>query len=221
MVGDIFAGVQTQLTVATFNDPNPYVTANSFTVQINWGDGQSGGLTTVTGANGAYTVHAMHAYAVAGGYTVQVQLFGDGQPLTAASQVLVAPSPAGTFQAAVAAIVNVPLGPAPLAVFSLPNFGQAGPYTATIDYGDGTPDGPVSLATYGALLDVVGNHVYTTAGQFAVKTLVRNAAGFMAAVAVSAVFVDDPRAEPSLIAICRPRKIRWCPYSIEHPAAAL
>ena len=60
-VGDIYAGVSTTLTVATFTVSDTTLTTGDVTATINWGDGTSS-IGTVTGSSGVFTVEGTHLY---------------------------------------------------------------------------------------------------------------------------------------------------------------
>jgi len=96
-VGNLYAGVQGDLTLATFTDTTTGVTAQSFIVSIDWGDGSTGsGAVTQSGSN--FTVTASHAFAVdsidnAGGvYLIQVAIAGDSNSQTLTIPLEVTPA---------------------------------------------------------------------------------------------------------------------------------
>src|SRR5262249_34162669 len=62
-VGNVYAGIQSNLTVASFTDADTSVPASSFSATINWGDGTPSSSGTVTGGNGTFTVQGTHTYA--------------------------------------------------------------------------------------------------------------------------------------------------------------
>lgn len=52
-------------TLATFTEPNPFVTAGEFQATVNWGDGTPETFGTITGSNGAFTVSGSHTFTAA------------------------------------------------------------------------------------------------------------------------------------------------------------
>jgi len=60
VVGRPFSGI-----LATFSEPNPFVTAGEFQATIDWGDGTPPTLGVITGSNGAFTVTGSHTFVVA------------------------------------------------------------------------------------------------------------------------------------------------------------
>jgi hypothetical protein len=148
--------------VATFTDANPFGTAADFTVVINWGDGTattSGKVvaagTSPTGVT--FTALGSHTYTAPGNYQTQVVITDDGGSQTVAfGHAVVAAVPA------VATPIDFTIAEGqqysgPVAFF-FQNFGPptglrpASDYTATIDWGDGTPP------TAGTINDVPGGH---------------------------------------------------------------
>jgi hypothetical protein len=65
-------GVQFSGAVATFSDPLPRLTPDSFAATINWGDGQSSAGTVTGSAAAGFTVSGDHTYADEGAYMVLV-----------------------------------------------------------------------------------------------------------------------------------------------------
>src|SRR6202011_3368940 len=62
----------TNVTVATFTDPYLGNVAGDFTATIEWGDGSTAEIGTVSGSNGSFTVTGSHSYTVNGQYNVNV-----------------------------------------------------------------------------------------------------------------------------------------------------
>src|SRR5271156_1653017 len=92
------AGQQLSGTVALFTDPHASSAQETFTADINWGDGQTSAGQVTTAGGGAYSVSASHTYSKAGfyGYSVQVS-DSSGDNGTGRGQVLVTPSTGNIF----------------------------------------------------------------------------------------------------------------------------
>ena len=92
--GDLYAGVNQTLTVASFTGGYPNEPASSFTATINWGDGSGATGAMVMQSGGNFNVAAAHAYGAAGVYTIQATVTdGMGRTITASDVVAVAPAP--------------------------------------------------------------------------------------------------------------------------------
>ena len=151
----------TDLVTATFTDPG---TADVHTCSINWGDGSP----AQTGAVAGGSCTGSHTYADNNAYTVAVTIDdGDGgsdtestshvvnnaPPTITAATILPEPSDEGQ-------LVNLS------ASFTDP--GTADTHTCTINYGDGTPTEPGTVAG-GACTD---SHTYADEGSFTVTVTI-------------------------------------------------
>jgi hypothetical protein len=176
------------VTVASFTDANPSAAAGDFTATINWGDGSPPGTGTVTGSNGSFTVTGGHTYADEGKYTVSVAIIDDGGSManpTSTATVAEGDSltPHGTT---IAATVNTPFSGA-VASFSDSYTGNvAGDFTATINWGDGSPVTTSTVSGGNGTFTVSGSHTYTTATTDTVSvTLTEDMPGTGSAMATS------------------------------------
>jgi hypothetical protein len=169
-VGDLYAGLNSNLTVASFTDSNPNTTTADYTALIDWGDGTSS-IGQVLGANGNYTVQGSHTYAqdsvdLPGGvYTVTVTVTNDdGNVATTTKAVEVVRPPINLETSDVSSGLTV--NNAVLAVFTEADISDGpGEYTATIDWGDGTSS--LGTITGGNGMFVVrGSHTYAIAGEY-------------------------------------------------------
>jgi hypothetical protein len=214
--------------VATVTDSNPAATIADFTtgtgsVTINWGDGTSSTLTSVppavitasgSPAGVVFSITGSHTYAEEGSFQVTVTADDKGGSTTIASgQATVADAPLSstglvqpviiTEEATVFPIpqFGTPVFTGPVAVFSDLNTGATiADYTATIDWGDGTPPSTgtiVALAPAGTF-EVSGSHTYATSGvnggngTFRVQTQISDVGGSKLTVANTATVIDDP-----------------------------
>ena len=190
-------GLALGIDVATFTDPGftdeTAGTQETFTAIINWGDGtpaEAGSVTVRQGAAGILTtgsVSGTHVYADDGDYSVTVQVRDDDMPEDSWSE--------GSFTVTV---TNVAPTVAPsrdrtvdegsplsleVATFVNPGFTHAAAgteetFTATINWGDGTPDEPgvisVVQGSAGVLTrgGVAVEHEYLDDGEFTVTVTV-------------------------------------------------
>ena len=186
---------------ATFSDPSFPVGANheNFSATINWGDNTSStGIITVTpggpGVPTTGTVTGSHQYGGDGPYTVTVSVSDGVGSGSGTFQVADAP-PAVTLvvptvhagQDVVVPTVPDGLQSVPVSVnatFSEPVFpGRMASYSATINWGDGTPSttGTVRSTTGGPGVPttgtVAGSHVYSTPGRYSVTVTVNDGLG--------------------------------------------
>ncbi|MDB5353044.1 MAG: hypothetical protein JWN86_4291 [Planctomycetota bacterium] len=174
--------------VATFVDANPNATAADFTASINWGDGSpiASGLVTLVGGSAAGAIFAIsgsHTYASAGTFSVTVTALDKGgssitvtpiNPIATISQ-----SPLSVNVLGVVATVGVPT-PASKVVATFTDSGGAdllSDYTATIDWGDGTPTSAGSIAALGggAFSVAAPSHTYAKPGVYALTVTVNDA----------------------------------------------
>jgi PKD repeat protein len=201
------AGVEgTALTtvVASFDDQNPFGTADQFTATINWGDGHSssGTVVPVVGVS-KFEVSATNTYEEFGTYSVTVQIRSVNGTSTAqaTSVVTVAGAP----------LTFVELRPDPViiegrfvrgeepsilaAYFRDANpFSQGDDFAATIDWGDGfvTTDGIVVSRVEAGRFFFNGKHTYSFAGSYPVRVHVSDEGGSTAEISTTLVVVDAP-----------------------------
>src|SRR5262249_54303885 len=83
VITDATVGQQGGGVLATFTDPDPWITADKYTALINWGD-ETGSLGSVTGANGSFQVWGSHTYWHGGTYKATVLILDDRYSCTMA-----------------------------------------------------------------------------------------------------------------------------------------
>jgi hypothetical protein len=195
VVGQLYAGIQSNLTVASFTDTNTSAPASSFTATINWGDGnQSNG--TVTGGNGTYNVQGTHTYAQdssGGTYTVTVTVSDTGgDTLTSSSTVAVVRPPmrlnAGNVETT---LTGLSLSNVQVAEFTEPDVSDGtGEFSATITWGDNSSSNGTIQELSPGLFAVIGSHTYSVAGEYNASVAVSQGWNAMATAAEKSLKVD-------------------------------
>src|SRR5262249_38045936 len=153
---------------ATFTDANQGATAGDFTATVNWGDGSSPEVGTVsaTATPGRFTVAAGHTFTAGGTYPVPPTIVHDGgeglgfvnlATITAAALTLGPTLALSTAEGQ--PLINQVVG-----TFTDANpFGTASDFTATTDWGDSTPTtfGQITKlgnSGGGAVFAITGSH---------------------------------------------------------------
>ena len=168
-------------TLAIFTDADPAGTPADYTATINWGDGTptvtlpAAAITQPGGPGTAFLVKAGgHVFVEEGQSTFTVTITDNNASVTLAGTAYVADSPptAGAAQPTVLLTEGQAFS-GPVASFTelYSNATQTNPetasdFTATIDWGDGSPNSVgvvVATATPG-LYQVLGTHVYAQSG---------------------------------------------------------
>ncbi len=156
--------------VAKFTYPDASATPANFTATITWGDGAITAGTIVVDAGGGFDVTGAHTYATPGTNSVSV-LVSDGTysdtANTSASVTAIAP----TVNAGSGGLINE--GDTFTSSGSFTDI-NAGPYTATVDYGDGS--GVQSLAVDQNAKTFSLSHLYKDNGSYTVAIVVTNSA---------------------------------------------
>jgi hypothetical protein len=171
-VGNVYAGIQSDLTVASFQDSNSSVQASQFTATIQWGDGtQSNG--TVVGGNGTFSVQGSHTYAVdsidqpGGAYQVTVTISDpSGNTLTSNGGVTVVRPPMALVVGTEFAATGNAFSNVEVASFTEPDASDtASEFSALINWGDGTALDPSGVIVgSNGMYHVLGSHTYATGG---------------------------------------------------------
>jgi hypothetical protein len=184
--GDVLVGTGLGLTitegssfsgaVATFTNTGfPSNTANDFTATIDWGDGTTTDVGTLSGGSGSdITVSGSHTYAAdEASFSTTVVLKEDAPGTVVSFALGTATIVEGDFGTLIPATINATEGAqfdGAVASFTDPgNPSQvASDFFATIDWGDGfTSDGTVSGST-GGPFTISGSHMYADEGTFTV-----------------------------------------------------
>jgi len=155
-------------TVATFNDPD--TAASEYSASIDWGDGTAASPGTIAATGGGnFTLSGSHTYAEEGKFSVSVAITDNDSANSAK-----ATSPAVVVDAALTAgktaTVSSTEGQSftgPVATFTDANAtAPASEFTATITWGDGSPDSTGTVSGSGGSYTVAGTHIYKEEGPF-------------------------------------------------------
>ena len=178
--------------LGSFSSADPSATIANFTsgggsVVVNWGDGSAlqtldaDNLTLNGSPDGVvFTINASHTYDNVGtyAYTMTVTSAG-GSQATISGSAIIADAPLTAIPTALIATSESPVYPVPqfgVPVFSglVGSFSSTDPlltpgsFTATIDWGDGSPNSAATSITQpegpGTTFDVYGSHTYASSG---------------------------------------------------------
>ncbi len=182
--GNAFTGA-----VATFTDPDANATAAEYSATIDWADGGSSVGTISPTSGGNFSVSGNHTYAEEGTYHVAVTITDTDNPSNSA----IAKSTANVGDAALKASpacssTSLLFYNGPTATFTdaASPFGTLSDFSATINWGDGTPvTGGTVTGPNGGPYAVSGSHTYATTGNFTITTTVKDVGGSMATTSCS------------------------------------
>ena len=150
--------------------PNPNVTLSTLNATIHWGDGtQSAGQISLN--NGIYSVQGTHTYAEEGSNAVSVTINDTNASLTATANTtdntaesLIILSNVANFNGTEGQSFSNVI----VATFTIAA-NESGSYTATINWGDNQSSaGTISFDNVNNVYDVLGTHIYTSAGFYTV-----------------------------------------------------
>jgi hypothetical protein len=169
----------------TTTDVNPQ--ASQFAASVDWGDGTSSPLTIVANPVGSFNLIGTHTFAEEGcceevnlttvnvldlsnsNGTVSIASARDvtDAPLTA-TWPAISPAAGTAFQGTVATFTDADPG------------GTASDYTATIDWGDGSPPDQGTVTADGSGFDLSGSHTYAACGTSTITVQISDAGGAVA-----------------------------------------
>ena len=175
------------IAVATFVDANPLSTASDFTASILWGDGALPDTNTrvaLVGGSAAgniFAVYGSHVYTTVGSFTIGTTVLDKGGSSIAVTPVpanaTISQSPIIVVVAPITATIDAPTAPTVVATFTdLSGGDPIGDYTATINWGDGSPtDTGVIASLGGGQYSVTApSHAYHNTGAFALTVTVND-----------------------------------------------
>jgi hypothetical protein len=151
--------------VGAFTDGNTLETSPAnFQALIDWGDGTSS-AGAISYSAGVFTVTGSHTYADAGSFTVTTTVLDEGGASTTFTSTATLSGSVTAAAQPVTATQGVATGLVPVATFTATDHG---PFTASIDWGDGHQStGVVSVNDTGGYT-VTGTNTYALAGAFPV-----------------------------------------------------
>jgi hypothetical protein len=158
-------------TVATFTDPDPTATASEYAATINWGDGTVPTAGTITAGSGSFTVSGTHVYADEGVYTATVTIVDVDNAANNATVTDTATIADAPLTASGLSLVSPPTYTGPVATFTDANTATSSiaDFTATINWGDGSPATTGTVTGSAGSFTVNGSHTYGSLGSFTIK----------------------------------------------------
>ncbi len=166
--------------IATFVDDNSFSTANEFTANIDWGDGQVSTGNVVVSPLGGYQVLGTHTYATIGTFSTTVTIRETGRGTYRASAVVRVNTSGQAITGTgltIDAIEEIPFKGIVATFTDLDANGSVGDFNVMIDWGDGgSSSGHVSTNPDGGF-NVYGRHTYGMAGTFPVSVTINDIGG--------------------------------------------
>src|SRR5207245_630013 len=145
-----------------------------------WGDGSSSTGTVNQNAPGSFSVQGGHTYALAGNYSISVQIFDAGGATATAGSTANVAAVDPTNISATGTTVNATEGlsfTAMVAHFSDSNSSlTAKDFSAVISWGDGTTSAGIISPNTSGNFSVTGTHAYASEGTEAIAILIRDSA---------------------------------------------
>ena len=192
-------GVAFNGSVGTFTSARPGSAVADFTATIDWGDGSPTSSGTITSMSGTFTVGGSHTYALNGVFTVSVAItditnWASGSIVDSAT---VEPELSGTandFSAVQGVAFDRLVG-----TFTSARPGSAvADFSATIDWGDGSPISPATSITFASgTFAIRGSHTYALNGVFTVSVTITDATNAVTGSIVDTATVVGPAAAPA------------------------
>jgi hypothetical protein len=188
--GATFSGV-----IATMNDVDPSSRRDTFTLQVDWGDGTSSAGRLSYEGDGLFLLVGDHAYRT-GTYTFTVTMSEVGQPsisLKIPGTAIIADAPLAAGSAPpIQGVEGVGLN-ATIATFADPDtLTAASNFTAMIQWGDGLSSPGTVSATGGGTFAVNGSHAYTAQGNYSTTVQIADNGGASTTVGTAVTIGDAP-----------------------------
>ena len=184
--------------VATFTSGNPLAVAGNFQASIDWGDGTATPEATITvGAGGVFSIYGSHAYEAVGTFPIDVTILSaGGTSADVLTQGAVADAPlAGQVVLGYAPKIGVSASPTLFAFLDNDPNQAAVNYSASIDWGDGTPQTSGTITADPSQLGrflVSGTHTYTEVGPETITADITDAGGASVVVKQTVTTADPP-----------------------------
>ncbi len=150
-------------TVGGFTDADPHGAVADYTATVDWGDGHTSSA-GVSGT-GPFTLFGTHVYEEEGTYVVHVFVADVGGSTTVITDSMNVSDAPLTGTGINRTTINPVTGTVATFTDADP-FGTASDYSATIDWGDGTPVTAGTIGVSGSTFTVNGTHTYPASGPF-------------------------------------------------------
>jgi hypothetical protein len=162
----------TNITVARFTEPDTSALPSEYSARIDWGDATPQSVGTITGGVGSFSIAGSHTYREEGSYTITVRI-SDSHDIANTAEATAAVS---VYDAALhASDATPPAAPQSfngrVATFT-DDAGTASStkeFSATIDWGDGSPASAGTIDAAGSSYEVSGSHTYNDTGHLTIK----------------------------------------------------
>ena len=182
--------------LVSFTNDGQFPAATNFTASIDWGDGtppSTGAITnTVLSGTNLYTVAGSHTYAgpVRATDTVSVTISYLGQ----VQGILTTTMSVGGFTVAPPLELHVlsgtPTGPLTVADFTSLLAPEISGYTATVDFGDGSPAQAATIGTTSPFSVSTSGHTYAQGHDYNIGVTIRDGQGFVVGSATAGIVVS-------------------------------
>jgi PKD repeat protein len=163
------------VTVANFTDTQ----SDTYSALIDWGDGSTPTSGVVSGSDGNYSVAGSHTYADGGAYSVTVTITNsEGLSTVAVGTANVTDAALTATPETIATPANAPLNNVTVATFTDANPNEPiSSYSASIDWGDGSPTDEGTISLVNGVYTVTGSHSYQTEGTFPITVYIGDDGG--------------------------------------------
>ncbi len=193
---DATEGVAFSGMVASFTDANPRAVPTEFTATIDWGDKTAATSGTIAAVMGGFAVSGTHTYAEEGTYKITVTNRDVGGSVAVASSTAkVVDAPLMAAGVNVSAVEGQPFTGLVATFTDANSKAPASDFTATINWGDGTPADigtTITLNPTAKRFEVRGSHTYAEEGTFRVTVTIKDVGGISTS-AIGQATVDDAR----------------------------
>jgi hypothetical protein len=192
-VGSLDEGASfNNMVLANFTDAITGQPISNYTAQINWGDDSPVTTGTISSTGpGQYAVSGSHVYGDEGNYTMTIALSdtnGSSRTLTGSVSVADALTLLGTNP-----VAFTPGTPFNVVVASFSDGSDISDYTASIDWGDGSPITAAVITAQGNTFQVRGSHTYVLPQAFVITgTITDDAPGGKLTFETSASTLPEP-----------------------------